>query len=78
MCKVVCYMSQSIKRRDKLRELKGMNREDLVSKVRSMEEELMKLRFQHAVGQLEKTAQFRTIRRDVARARTIMQSMVVA
>lgn len=67
-----------MKQTGKLKELRSMSPQGLVEKVRSMEEELMKLRFQHAVGQLEKTAQFRDIRRDIARANTVMREMAIS
>ncbi len=37
-----------------------------------LEEQIFKLRFQNAVGQLDNPLKLRTVRRDLARVRTIM------
>lgn len=43
-------------------------REDLVS----LKKEAFNLRFQQATGQLESTARMKTVRRDVARVKTVL------
>ena len=58
--------------KDKLKELRELSTEEIVKAIHSSEEELMKLRFRHAAGQLEQTAQMTTIRRQVAQARTVL------
>jgi large subunit ribosomal protein L29 len=37
-----------------------------------LEEQIFKLRFQNAVGQLDNSLKLRTVRRDLARVRTIL------
>ena len=61
-----------MKSKDKLKEYRGMSAEDLQGSIASTEEELMNLRFRHASGQLQQTAQLTQLKRQVARARTIL------
>ncbi len=42
--------------------------------VRDKEQELLKLKFQHATGQLENTARIRLVRKELARAKTVQGS----
>lgn len=57
-------------------ELKAMDVITLNSKLVEKREELFKLRFQHATGQLEKTSFLPAIRRDIARILTILKGKV--
>ncbi len=43
-----------------------------------LEEQIFKLRFQNAVGQLDNPLKLRTVRRDLARVRTIMNEKLRA
>ncbi|TDI12990.1 MAG: 50S ribosomal protein L29 [Acidobacteria bacterium] len=43
-----------------------------------LEEQIFKLRFQNAVGQLDNPLKIRTVRRDLARVRTIMNEKLRA
>ncbi len=52
--------------------LRDRTDDELVSFVQEKSEELFKLRFQHYTGQLENTARLKTVRRELARARTII------
>lgn len=54
-------------------ELRNMNEEELVAKLREAKEELFNLRFQGATGQLESHGRLRAVRRDIARIYTIMR-----
>ncbi len=56
----------------KPQDLRGRTVEELQAFVREKSEELFKLRFQHHTGQLENTARLGLVRREVARARTIL------
>lgn len=49
-------------------------REDLVS----LKKESFNLRFQQATGQMEGTARMKTVRRDVARVKTILNQKAAA
>lgn len=46
---------------------------DPVARLRELGEELFKLRFQFATRQLTNTARIRTVRRDIARMRTLQR-----
>ena len=61
-----------MKRRDEIKELRSLSEEELNEKVSGLEEELMKLRFRHASGQLEQTAQLKSLRKRVARMKTLL------
>jgi large subunit ribosomal protein L29 len=52
----------------KIREMAGAELEKRVGEIR---EELFKLRFQHATGQLENPVRMRTLRRELARVLTV-------
>lgn len=47
---------------------------ELEAKIRELKEEGFALRLQQATGQLENTARIRTVRRDIARAKTFLSS----
>jgi large subunit ribosomal protein L29 len=54
-------------------ELRGMEDEELLTKLREAKEELFNLRFQAATGQLESHGRLRAVRKDIARIYTIMR-----
>ena len=51
-----------------------MSVEDLKAEALSLSEQLFKLRFQLATGQLENVARVREVRRDIARVRTLQRA----
>jgi large subunit ribosomal protein L29 len=55
----------------KVKDVKNMNDEQLVEKVREFREELFNLRFRNSTGELENTARLRDARRALARALTV-------
>jgi large subunit ribosomal protein L29 len=55
----------------KAKEVRNMNDEQLVDRVREFREELFNLRFQNSSGELENTARMREAKRSLARALTI-------
>jgi large subunit ribosomal protein L29 len=55
----------------KTKEVRNMNNEQLVDKVREFREELFNLQFRNATGELENTARLREAKRSLARALTI-------
>ena len=57
----------------KTAELRKMSAADLEARLASSREALMNLRFRHATGQLEKTANLRNTKREVAQILTILQ-----
>ena len=54
-------------------ELREMSIEDLESKVNELVEERFRLRFRSATESIENPIRFRTIRRDIARIKTILK-----
>lgn len=61
-----------MKDKDELRELRGLNEKELAERSSSIRHELMNLRFRHASGQLDQTAQLATLRRRVSRIETVL------
>jgi large subunit ribosomal protein L29 len=55
----------------KAEEFRGLSPDQLDEQVARLKKEQFNLRFQRATGQLENTARVRTIRRDIARIKTI-------
>ncbi len=53
-------------------ELRQLTTEELRQLLRETEATLQKMRFQHALKQLENTAGLRTLRKDIARIKTIL------
>ena len=53
------------------KELRELDETKLAEKLSQSEEELFKLRFQHATAQLEKTHRLRDVRKDIARILTV-------
>jgi len=54
----------------KFSEITELTEDELKLKVADIKESYMKLRFQHATGQLDSTAKLRQARRDIARINT--------
>jgi large subunit ribosomal protein L29 len=57
----------------KASELRELNDEELVVKLREAKEELFRLRFQAATGQLENNSRLKAVRKDIARVYTLMR-----
>ena len=57
----------------KAKELKAMNKTELEAKVGELKAELFNLRFQLATGQLQNTMQITAVKRDIARAKTVLR-----
>ena len=55
----------------KAEEFRGMTPDQLDEQVTRLKKEQFNLRFQRATGQLENTSRVRSIRRDIARIKTI-------
>lgn len=55
-----------------LSKLREMSLEDLESEGQALSEQIFRLRFQKATGQLENRTRIRQIRRDLARVKTIV------
>ncbi len=57
----------------KTNELASMTTEQLTQKVAELKKDLFTLRFQLATGQLQNTMQITAVKRDIARAKTILR-----
>ena len=57
----------------KATEYREMSSQDLTSELSSMVEQLFRLRFQKATGQLENQGRLRQVRKDIARAKTVLR-----
>ena len=55
----------------KFADVKAMTKDQIKDEVLKLKKEQFNLRFQRATGQLENTSRVRTIRRDIARMKTI-------
>ncbi len=56
-------------------DMRAMSEDQLSEQLLKLKKEQFNLRFQQATGQLEKTAAFRIVRRDIARIKTIMREL---
>lgn len=56
----------------KAADLRTKTLDELTDNLRDLKKESLNLRFQKASGQLEATARIRTVRRDIARIRTVL------
>ncbi len=54
-------------------ELRDLSTEELEAKARELRGELFNVKIKKATGQLENTARLSTLRRDIARAETILR-----
>jgi large subunit ribosomal protein L29 len=54
-------------------ELRGLEDDELVHKLKESKEELFNLRFQSATGQLDNNKRLMTVRHDIARIYTVMR-----
>jgi len=61
----------------KMYEIKELPKADLQLKLRDLQEEYTNFRFQHATHQLDNKLRLRTVRRDIARLRTVLHEMEI-
>ncbi len=59
----------------RLRELKELSVDELQTKEAELRDQLFKLRFQHALGQLESAMKIKNVRRDIARIKTLLKEI---
>lgn len=58
--------------------LRDLSLDELNKKVLDLKEELFNLRFQMATGQLENPMQLKQVRKDIARAKTVIRERELA
>lgn len=59
----------------KAADFRQLSKDDLQAKVKSLEENLFRLRCNKTIGQLEDTSALKLARKDIARAKTILKEM---
>lgn len=64
--------------RMKAKELVELSTEELLGKEADYRQELFNLRFQLATGQLENTARIKTVRKNIARVKTVLRQAEIA
>jgi large subunit ribosomal protein L29 len=57
----------------KANELRGLATEEIEGRIEQLKDELFNLRFQLATGQLENPMRIRQVRKDIARAKTVLK-----
>ncbi len=57
----------------KASKMRDMSKDDLILEDSELRKQLLKLRFQAAVGQLESAPKMRAVRRDIARIATVLK-----
>ncbi len=62
----------------KVNEIRSMTSEELVAKLASLKTELFNLRFQHATGNLANPMLLNTLKKDIAKIKTVMTEREIA
>ena len=62
-----------MKAKDYVQELNGLTTEQLLNREKELKEQLFNLRFQLATGQLENTASLKSVRKNIARVKTVLR-----
>ena len=57
----------------KARELRELSEDELERKEAELKDQLFKLKFQHALGQLENAMKLKSIKKDIARIKTMLR-----
>jgi len=55
------------------KELRDLSSEELMSKAADLKKELFNLKFQQAMGQIENPMRLRTLRKDIAKTKTVLK-----
>jgi large subunit ribosomal protein L29 len=61
----------------KASEIRDLSKDEVSRKVNELKQELFNLRFQSATGQLDNPLRIRQVRKDIARAKTILREMEI-
>jgi large subunit ribosomal protein L29 len=61
----------------KIKEIRDLDNDELMQKNKELVEELFKLRLRHTTGQLESPAMMSSVRKDIARIRTVLREREV-
>ena len=63
-----------MKRKESLKEFKGLNNDQIIQKVEELRKDLFDLRFKQATRQLNETHQFSIIKKQIAQLLTLSKS----
>ena len=55
------------------KELRDLSNDELQTKAADLKKEMFNLRFQQAMGQIENPMRLRTLRRDIAKTKTVLK-----
>ena len=66
-----------MKSNDYVKELNGLTTDQLLDREKDLKEQLFNLRFQLATGQLENTANLKTVRKNIARVKTVLRQQEI-
>lgn len=55
------------------KELRELSEDELINKEAELKDQLFKLKFQHELGQLENAMKLKSIKKDIARIKTILR-----
>ena len=62
----------------KAKDLRNKSVAELYQELLDLKEELFKLRFQHATNQLDNPLQLKSVKRDIARVKTVLKEREIA
>jgi large subunit ribosomal protein L29 len=62
----------------KAQEIRGLTDQELIQKMEALKKDLMNLRFQLALKQLDNTNKMKSVKRDIARIKTILTERELA
>lgn len=62
----------------KANKLRDLSKQEVTRKVDDLKQELFNLRFQMAIGQLDNPMRIRQVRKDIARAKTILREIEIS
>ena len=64
--------AKQVVKKSQVNQIRELNNADIQAKIAELKQELFNLRFQAAVGKLENTAQLRKVKKEIARAYTVL------
>lgn len=72
MNKMAAKKNTKVVKKSQVNKIRELNDADIQAKIAELKQELFNLRFQAAVGKLENTAQLRKVKKEIARAYTVL------
>ena len=72
MNKMAAKKTTKVVKKSQVNQIRELNDADIQAKIAELKQELFNLRFQAAVGKLENTAQLRKVKKEIARAYTVL------